>query len=227
MLLANLPCNVDDVRKANPDLAAARVTVCHLAPPPPVPSELPAYRGYALAVGRMAAEERYKGHEALIAAWPAVRTRVPHAELVIVGDGNDRPRLEAFARSHALGDGVRFTGRVGEAALSGYYDHAAFFVLPSAAEGFGLVYLEAMRAGLACIAAPGAACEVIADGATGVIVDPQRDDDLTRAVTALFLDPERSAAMGRAGAARVRDRFTPERFAAAVRASLGLAGVPA
>ena len=82
-------------------------------------------------------------------------------------------------------------------------DDCAFFVMPSRDEGFGLVFLEAMRAGKACIGGAGAAAEIIEDGVTGLVVDPTDTDEVAKAVVRLFLEPETRARMGRAGAERL------------------------
>jgi phosphatidylinositol alpha-1,6-mannosyltransferase len=214
-------------RDANPG-ACAPVHVCHLGVPPtpadPVP---PDRRGYALIVGRLAADERYKGHDALLDCWPEVREQTPAAELLIVGDGDDRGRLESRAAARRLGEAVRFTGRVSDAELAGYYDGAAFFVMPSGGEGFGLAYLEAMRAGKACVAAPGAAEEIVEDGVTGLVVDPSSPGALPAALVTLFRDPETCASMGRQGAVRFRERFEQRHFEERLRAVLAEASVPA
>jgi phosphatidylinositol alpha-1,6-mannosyltransferase len=160
----------------------------------------------------MSAEERYKGHERLLAIWPEVTAECPGARLVVVGDGDDRSRLEAIAASRGLNGQVQFVGRVSNAALEGFYRNAAFFVMPSVGEGFGLAFVEAMQAGKACIAAPGAATEILEDGVTGLIVDPA-SPALAAAVVRLFRDRHTREAMGRAGAARVGERFEHRHFA--------------
>jgi phosphatidyl-myo-inositol dimannoside synthase len=176
--------------------------------------------GFALIVGRMWAEERYKGHDRLIDIWPAVRTRVPDARLVMVGDGDDRPRLEARVRDAGLAQAIRSAGRVGQEELAGLYRAAAFFVMPSLNEGFGLAYLEAMRAGRPCIALHGAADEIIEDGVSGLLVDADAPDRLVDAIVTMFTDTESRERMGRAAAARVAAAFTERQFADRLRAAL-------
>jgi glycosyltransferase involved in cell wall biosynthesis len=168
----------------------------------------------ALIVGRMSASEAYKGHEELLRVWPRVVERHPRAQLWMVGDGDDRPRLEALAAQLGVAAAVTFTGRVDEVELGRRYGQCRFFVMPSRHEGFGLVFLEAMRAGKACIGAPGAASEIIQHGVTGLIVDPAAPDDLCAAIVRLFDEPSVCEAFGRAGAARFRSEFTDVRFAA-------------
>ncbi len=228
LLLANSACTAGRFKAANPAHAAREVVVCHLglaADPPP--AEPPPDRGFALIVGRLSSEERYKGHDALIAAWPAVLASEPSARLVIAGDGDDRARLEARVTARGLAGAIRFAGRVPAPALEGLYRAAAFFVMPSTGEGFGLAYLEAMRAGKACIAAPGAASEIIMDGTTGLLADPSVPGALAAALLTLFRDEGRRDRLGRAGAARVAERFGPGHFAARLLAALAPLTAPA
>ena len=171
----------------------------------------------ALIVSRICAEDRYKGHEPLIRAWAAVRTRVPDATLAIVGDGDDRPRLEALAAELALDGAVRFIGRVSDRELSSWYARCTLFVMPSPDEGFGLVFLEAMRAGKPCIGAAGAAAEVIVDGVTGTIVPSAEPPILADTIVDLFGDPVRLEQYGRNGRTRFLDRFTSAHFADRIR----------
>ena len=160
---------------------------------------------YGLIVGRMSARERYKGHDALIEAWPLVRRAIPGARLVIAGDGDDASRL----REKAATDSVTFLGRVDGARLAALYRDATFFVMPSTEEGFGLVYLEAMRASTPCIAARGAAEEIITDGRDGLIVDAGDRDALVAAMVRLFVDPQARGRMAVAGAQRADGEFGP------------------
>jgi len=210
-------------REANPALATRSVRVCH----PGVreqsaegDSELDEPDPFALIVGRMAAHERYKGHDLLLDMWPRVMAEVPHARLVVTGDGDDRGRLEAKAA--ALGDRVCFTGRVGAVTLAALYRRCGFFVMPSRDEGFGLVFLEAMRAGKACIGGVGAASEVIEDGVTGFVVNPGEPAEVLEAMLRLFREPETRDRMGRAGALRVAREFTEAHFGRRVRDLFGL-----
>jgi len=122
-----------------------------------------------------------------------------------------------------IGAAVRFEGRVTDAALLDLYRDCAFFVMPSRDEGFGLVFLEAMRAGRACIGAPGSAAEIIEDGVTGLIVDPGDPEQVLKALVRLFQDRELSDRMGQAGWRRWARAFTEvafrERFLACLSAS--------
>lgn len=212
-------------KAANPSFEATPIAVCHPGLPPPAEGagDRPGEQA-ALIVGRMSAREGYKGHEPLIRAWPAVVARHPDARLWIAGDGDDRPRLEALAGGLDLGGAVIFAGRVTDAELDRLYRRCRFFVMPSLHEGFGLVFLEAMRAGKACIGAPGAAAEIIQHGVTGFVVDPARSDDLTGALLRLFDDGQECERLGRAGGSRFTAEFTDTCFAARFAPLLPYAG---
>jgi phosphatidylinositol alpha-1,6-mannosyltransferase len=173
---------------------------------------VPAVPGRTLVVGRLWAEERYKGHDLLIDVWPAVQRACPHAHLMIVGDGDDRARLEARVNQGGLSGAVRFTGVVSQDELRRHFAESEVFVLPSEGEGFGIVFLEAMRAARPCIAARGAAEEIVLDRITGRVVASRDGAALASVLVELLTDPERRAALGHAGRQRFEDEYSAERF---------------
>jgi len=206
-----------------------RVEACPLALPPaaatgsgspsdgnpPAPETAPLAVGphAVLIVGRMSQSERYKGHDQLIDAWPAVVSRVPDAQLLIVGDGDDTPRLKAKAAQTPCAERIRFCGFVSASTLQTLYEQSALFALPSGGEGFGLVYLEAMTHRLACLGSiHDAASEIIEDGVTGQLVDQGDVRGVSDAIATLLLDAPRRRAMGQAGHARATSEFTFDRF---------------
>jgi phosphatidyl-myo-inositol dimannoside synthase len=214
-------------KNANPAFAAAAVAVCHPGvpdlPSQPNPPDLPdqpdppglsSFAPPALIVARMSANERYKGHDELLDVWPALLARKPDARLIVAGDGTDRQRLERRAASLGLSHAVTFVGRVGDDELAALYEQCRFLVMPSRDEGFGLVFLEAMRAGKACVGANGAAAEIIRHGVTGLIVEPGTPDDLAAAVFMLFDEPEACCRFGAAGRQRFLSTFTDACFQA-------------
>ena len=96
--------------------------------------------------------------------------------------------------------------------LLSLYRKCAFFVLPSTQEGFGLVFLEAMRAGKACVGGCGAAEEVIVHGTTGLICDSAQPECVLSTIVALLRDRDMCERMGRAGRMRFLDQFTEDHF---------------
>jgi phosphatidylinositol alpha-1,6-mannosyltransferase len=166
-----------------------------------------------LIVARMSAAERYKGHDQLLEAWPAVRSRIPGARLLVVGDGDDASRLKGKAAALGLGDSVIFTGFVADAVLDDIYEKASVFAMPSRDEGFGLVYLEAMRRGLPCIGSiHDAAADVIVDGQTGYLVDQVDVDALADRIVHLLETPSLGIEMGARGRERLAQCYGYERF---------------
>lgn len=170
-------------------------------------------RPSALVVGRMSSAERYKGHDLLIEVWPTVRASVPGAQLVIAGGGNDELRLREKARAAGLADDVVFCGRVSDATLARLYDLSSVYAMPSRGEGFGIVYLEAMRAGRACVGcADDGASDVIADGETGFLLPAGDRAALASTLTLLLSTSELARRMGDAGRRRYEREFTFDSF---------------
>jgi phosphatidylinositol alpha-1,6-mannosyltransferase len=201
-------------RAANPDLAALPIEVCAPGLSAPAASNGVSVPGlYALIVARMASGERYKGHDELLDVWPAVHAQVPGAQLVVAGDGDDRVRLEQKAAGLGLRDVVRFEGMVDEGRLQALYRHAAVFAMPSPNEGFGLVFVEALRAGVPCIVARGAAEEIVEHEHTGLVVPAGNAPVLERALVRLLSSGDERARMKTAALSAFR-RFSAEAFRA-------------
>lgn len=166
-------------------------------------------KGFLLIVGRMDPRERYKGHDQLLEALKEVED----VHLVVAGDGGDRERLEHKAKTLEIGDRVTFTGFLSEATLAELYRRCAAFVMPSRGEGFGLVYLEAMRAGKPVLAARGSAAEeIVIDGKTGFLVDPDDREELRAALERLVGRPGEAKRLGENGFDRWRREFGIESF---------------
>lgn len=174
-----------------------------------------------LTVARLRPEERTKGVDTLIRAMPALARSIPAARLRIVGDGPQRPELESLARSLGVADRVECAGRLSDEELDQAYATAAVFALPSAQEGFGIVYLESWRHGLPVVAGDAdAGAEVVERGMTGLLVRAGDAAALAEALAALLRDPARRAVMGEAGRAAVAARWTHDRFRARLDAIL-------
>jgi glycosyltransferase involved in cell wall biosynthesis len=190
----------------DPDFAPAAGATCDCAGR--------ARRGASLlTVARLAASERYKGVDTTLRALPAVARAVPEVTYTVVGEGDDRPRLERLAADVGVGERVRFLGRVSEAALRASYRDCDVYVMPSGGEGFGVAFLEAMAFAKPCVgAASGGAPEVVVDGATGFLVPYGAVDALADRLVRLLGDGAARARMGEAGRRRVEEHFTFEHF---------------
>src|SRR5579872_4180578 len=198
------------------------------------PDAPPSHTGVTLlTVARLSAQERYKGCDAVIAALPDVIAAAGPVRYAIVGDGDDRPRLEVVARDRGVADAVRFAGRVPADGLAAWYRDCDVFVMPSVAElrpggwageGFGIVYLEAAAFRRPVIAgAGGGAPEAVQDGTTGVVVDGRDVRAVAAAIAGLARDAALRARMGDAGRRWVLERFTFDRLREQVGATVRVA----
>ncbi|MGC2333184.1 MAG: glycosyltransferase family 4 protein, partial [Candidatus Acidiferrales bacterium] len=187
-------------------------------------------RPTVLTVGRIVASERYKGHDAILDVWPEVLRRVPDAQYLIVGSGDDRPRLEGRTREMGIAASVRFAGSVSPEELEVCYDRCSVFAMPARTEldaraprgeGFGIVFLEAMAHGKPVIGPRvGAPAEFIRSGEHGLLVDPDKPREIAQALIELLEDPVRARRMGEAGKEWVGREFTFERFCERLRDAL-------
>lgn len=169
----------------------------------------------ALIVSRLNKDEDYKGHRELIANWAQVVAAVPDARLEIIGDGNLAPALKQCAAESPAKDNIRFHGRVSQEALEQAYDDATIFVMPSRGEGFGLVYIEAMRYGLPVIASiHDAGQEVVKNGETGLTINLNAPEELPRSLISLLSNPDQAKEFGIAGQKRWEDHFRYNAFEA-------------
>jgi phosphatidylinositol alpha-1,6-mannosyltransferase len=124
-----------------------------------------------LSVGRMSAQERYKGHDRVIWAIPKLLDAGHDVVYVIVGDGDDRSRLQLLADQEGVADRVYFMGGLDPATLVDAYRMADLFVMPSTGEGFGIAFLEAMACGTPAIGlAVGGAVDVLIESGLGQAV---------------------------------------------------------
>jgi phosphatidylinositol alpha-1,6-mannosyltransferase len=173
-------------------------------------------RPTVLTIARM--EDRYKGHDVMVRAMSLVVARVPHSQWVVIGDGPLRAATGELARSCGLGEEcIHFLGAVDDSERDAWLDRAHVFAMPSrlptggfAGEGFGIVYLEANAHGCPAVAGGVAgAVDAVADGETGLLVDPEDHIDVGNALVELLQDDERRERMGAAGAARAREFAWP------------------
>lgn len=139
-----------------------------------------------LTVSRLAAAERYKGHETVIDAVEILVRNGIAVEYLIAGDGDDRERLFQHAAASGAVASVRFLGRVADGKLSDLYEAADVFVMPSTGEGFGIVFLEALQHG--CVVIAGSAdgsVDPLRDGADGYLVSPNDPKELADLLSVL------------------------------------------
>lgn len=168
-----------------------------------------------LSVARLAAAEGYKGVDTVIQALPKLAATIPDVQYVIVGDGDDRPRLEALCRDLGVADRVQFLGRLEALSpeLVACYAHCDVFVLPSKGEGFGLVFLEAMASGKPVVGgAHGGTPDVIEDGVNGFLVSHGDVPVLAEKLQMLLTGDALRREVGERARQRVEREFLFERF---------------
>ncbi|MDQ4133765.1 MAG: glycosyltransferase family 4 protein [Actinomycetota bacterium] len=145
-----------------------------------------------------------KGHDTLLDAFDLVRRDVPDARLVLVGDGDLRPALEAKVDTLGLRGSVVFAGPVPD-----IWEHlapASVFALASRSEAFGIALVEAMAAGLPVVApAVGAIPEVVTSGVTGELYRPGDHRALADSITKILRSRELQREMGTKAVEAARD----------------------
>jgi glycosyltransferase involved in cell wall biosynthesis len=194
--ITSIPTGIDLERFRPADRHAVRANL-GLAPDAPI-------------VGIVATLRSWKGHRYLLQALAAMADK--DVQLVVVGDGPQRAALEALARELGLDARVRFAGNQDDVAP--WMQALDVFCLPSYAnEGVPQALMQAMACGLAVVTTPvGSIDEIVADGATGLMIAPQDDVGLRVAIEALLADPARREALGQRAAAAARERFGEARM---------------
>ncbi len=164
-----------------------------------------AIRAGETVLGYISSFTGYEGIRFLIEAGAILRDRGRRIRVLLVGDGEERPALEAEARRLGLADGtVIFTGRVPHSRIAGYYSVIDVFVVPRTADRVSqlvtpLKPYEAMALERAVVVSGVAALrEIVTDGETGLTFRPEDATHLADVVEPLLDDPGRRAALGRA-----------------------------
>jgi glycosyltransferase involved in cell wall biosynthesis len=182
--------------------------------PTPIPAEL-----RLLTVARLCSQENYKGHGLILEALAQLPAAI-HWQ--VVGDGDQRPKLEAQAKTFGLTNQVQFSGSLNDQELREAFENCSVFVMPSrfeiqpngdaTGEGFGIVYLEAALAGRASIACDqGGQTDFIIDGECGWLIPPEVSA-LTSVLSNLLENSEEIKRRGQLARARALEHFGRERF---------------
>jgi glycosyltransferase involved in cell wall biosynthesis len=168
---------------------------------------LPSGAFIIVAVGRLV---WVKGFDLLVAGLPAVLAHVPSAHLILVGDGPERPALEAHAAASGVADRVRLGGVLN--AATGLLDHLAaadVCAAPSRNEGMGRALVEAMALGLPVVGTmAGGIPSVIGPDEAGRLVPADDVDALAAALVELGRDPRLRAKLAEAARARAEQFST-------------------
>ena len=172
-----------------------------------------------LSVGRL---QRRKGHDVTLAALAQLGGEMPRWHYAIVGDGQERKRLEQLAADHGVADRVTFVGEVDDEQLPAWYAASDIFIMPNRVddgdiEGIGIVFLEAAATGLPVIGGDsGGVPEAVERDVTGLLVDGASVAAVAAAIADLATSEERRGRMGLAGRVRAHRCFSWQRAAMAV-----------
>ena len=143
-----------------------------------------------LTMGRLAAHERYKGVDEVMELLPGLSAKIPELAYLVVGDGDDRRRLEEKARQLNVADRVIFAGYIADEEKQAHYRLADAYVMPSRGEGFGIVFLEAMASGIPVVASKlDGGREAVREGLLGVLVDPNNCEELEQGILSALARP--------------------------------------
>jgi len=145
-------------------------------------------------------DEAYKGHQELVDCWPSVVAGAPDAVLTLAGQGPRLEQLRHRAAASPCSRQIEVLGYVPESEMEGLLARTAVFAMPSRGEGFGLVYVEAMRHGIPVIASiHDAGQEINIEGVTGYNVDLDRPNELAQRLVQLLRNPKLATEMGQRG----------------------------
>lgn len=157
---------------------------------------------YVLGLGRIVPK---KGFDLLLEAFAGVSDLHPDVGLVIAGEGTERDRLQSRALELGLAERVLLPGRLNRHDVVSVMRGAEVFVMPSRVEPFGIVALEAWRAGVPIIVSSrGGAREFVEDGVSGLVVDPLDPTSLQAAIDSLLASKMLSSGLAAAGCTEVR-----------------------
>lgn len=169
-------------------------------------------RPFVLCVCRQVAK---KGVDTLLRAFALIADELPEVSLVVAGDGPLLAEHQALARTLDLGARVRFLGGVPAAQVHALMAACSLVVVPSRAEPFGLVVLEAAYHGKAIVCTRvGGMPEIITDEVDGLMVDPDDPAAMAKSMAALLRNPELAAALGARAHETLMTRFRWEDRAA-------------
>jgi phosphatidylinositol alpha-1,6-mannosyltransferase len=170
--------------------------------------------------------DAHKGHDMVLRALPEILAAVPDTVYVVTGLGGMRRRLEDLGAELGVTDRVVFTGHLPRPDVIALYKACEVFVMASriqdgAAEGFGIAFIEAGAVGKPVVGGrSGGVPDAVADGVSGVLVDPEDPHDIARAVTRIMLDADLAGRLGNSGYRRVLGGFTWDHTVNRILASL-------
>ena len=176
-----------------------------------------------LTVARLSESERYKGYDSILTALPRIRECIPNVHYVLVGKGDDRPRIEQIISRLGLQDCVTLAGFVPDEELNNYYNLCDVYAMPSKREGFGIVYLEALACGKPTLGGnQDGAQDALCHGELGVMVNPDDTEAIAENLIQILQGNHPNPLLDRPQLLRhkVIDKFAFETFKKALSSNL-------
>ncbi len=203
--------NLGEVLEFEPAVADRSSWIANGLAVPAVPANaVPDGPPVVVGVGRLSPE---KGFDVLLRAFTTVLGDAPDSRLVLAGRGLAEDSLEDLAAELGIADAVDFVGWVPRGDVTRLLDQASVVAVPSRQEGFGLIAAEAAFRERPVVATRvGGLPEVVEDGVTGLLVDPDSPEQLAGAVRGLIADPSRAARLAEASRVRAERLFSEERL---------------
>ena len=188
--------------------------------------QVPQHAPRVLTLGRAMRGELYsKGHREMILCWPRVVAAIPEARLDVAGPGDLIEEFRDLVRNLHLTDSVTVWGAVTEETKETLLAECRVFALPSRGEGFGLVYLEAMRRGRPCVVSHAdAGREVVVPPKCGESADPQDPAALAEVLIRLLADRESWRFKSEAATFRYNRDYSASAFQQRIRRALNHSG---
>jgi len=155
-----------------------------------------------------------KGQDNVIRALPRVLKKIPNVKYVVVGSGRCEGELKALTKTEGISSVVRFVDNVERDKIWLYYEMCDVFIMTSRRgnkESFGISFIEAAAVGKTAIGGrQGGMTEVIDDGVSGILVNPDSPNDIANAIINIFACPETSARMGEQARKRFEANFSAQ-----------------
>lgn len=183
-------CRANEIPLEQVDRLPCSVDGDYFTPGPPSPDLRATYEldraTVLLTVARLWPKDRYKGVDVTIQALPQILKVHPTVKYLVIGRGDDQPRLAQLAEDLGVADRVVFAGFVPDDALRDHYRLADAYVMPSQ-EGFGIVYLEALACGVPVISGDDdGSADPLQDGRVGWRVPHRRPEAIAQACIELL-----------------------------------------
>jgi glycosyltransferase involved in cell wall biosynthesis len=162
-------------------------------------------------IGMIAAFNHFKTQDSIVLAAPKILETFPNTKFVLVGEGKTKKRITELISQLGLNSNFLLPGFVND--VRQILSQLSIFVLASNSEGFPVSILEAMSFGIPIVTSKvGGIPELVQDGVTGILVEPNRSEVLASAIIELLANPEKANRMGEMGKLRVKKFFTIEKM---------------